>query len=155
MAKDGAFPEKLHHVVPAWVGPGAFFHIRLRVARDFTGSLVDPTIARALLLSVSEYHARGNWYCRLILLMPDHLHALLAFEHGGRMSEAIRTFKRGTARFQHIKWQDGYFDHRIRNLDELEKTEIYIRRNPAVKSLCALGENWPWVWASGDTTLAW
>lgn len=155
MPQDGSFPGKLHHAVPDWVEAGSFFHVRIRVALTFNGTLTDPPVAQALLRSASSYHACHRWYCRLFLLMPDHLHALLAFERSSRMSEEIRTFKRATARFQHVTWQDGYFDHRIRTLEELEKTETYIRRNPVAKGLCVGIEDWPWVWASGDTAVAW
>ncbi|MBK8476258.1 MAG: transposase [Opitutaceae bacterium] len=155
LAQDGSFPGKLHHAVPSWVEPGAFFHVRIRVSHSFNSTLTNPAVARALLRSVCDYHTRCCWYCRLILLMPDHLHALLAFEQSSRMSEAIRSFKRAAARFQHVAWQDGYFDHRLRTLKELETTEAYIRRNPVAKSLCAEAEDWPWVWASGDTAVAW
>lgn len=59
-----------------------------------------------------------------------------------------------------MKWQDGYFDHRIRNPAELDEKSEYIRQNPFAKGLCAEAPEWPWmveakdlpeiVWKSGD-----
>jgi REP element-mobilizing transposase RayT len=149
------FPGQLHHEIPQWVLTGAFFHIRMRVARSACMSLTDSSIAEPLLHTVSDYHQRQLWYCHLFLLMPDHLHALLAFPRHEAMSEIVRRFKRAAARCQGIAWQDGYFDHRIRTPAEMEKTADYIRRNPVVKGLCAQPEEWRWVWAAGQVVFLW
>jgi len=79
--------------------------------------------------------------------MPDHLHALLSFPREPGMSVVIRNWKRGTARFQEVSWEDNYFDHRLRNLAEEQKTWWYIRRNPVVKDLCGSEEEWPHWWS--------
>ena len=46
--------------------------------------------------------------------MPDHLHAVLSFARSESMSEVIRAWKRFHTRVNHVIWQDGYFDHRLR-----------------------------------------
>jgi len=46
--------------------------------------------------------------------MPDHLHALLSFARDELMSEVIRDWKRFHARMNHVIWQEGYFNHRLR-----------------------------------------
>ena len=134
---------------------GAFFHIRIRIARSTSVTLTDSSLAEPLMCAAVAYHQRQLWYCHLLLFMPDHLHALLAFPRHEAMSEVVRRFKRASARCQGLKWQDGYFDHRIRNPAELEKTADYIRRNPVVKGLCAQTEAWRWVWAAGRVVLPW
>ncbi len=60
------------------------------------------------------------------------------------MSEVIGMWKKYHHRKNCIKWQDNYFDHRIRNDKELSEKSIYIRQNPVVKGLCSRPEIWPW-----------
>jgi hypothetical protein len=82
MAESGevqAYPQRLYHTIPAWVGAGSFFHIRLRAALENQTSLTNPEIALKLLASVQHYHDRARWHCLVFLLMPDHAHALIAF----------------------------------------------------------------------------
>jgi REP element-mobilizing transposase RayT len=84
----------------------------------------------------------------LFLLMPDHLHAMLAFPREPGMAAVIRDWKRGTARFQDVRWQENFFDHRIRHSREKETTWAYIHRNPVAKGLCQEDELWPYWWSA-------
>ena len=79
--------------------------------------------------------------------MPDHIHAILAFPREPGMSVVMKNWKRGTTRFQHVLWQEGYFDHRLRRDGEAREKWSYIRRNPIVKNLCASEDAWPWWWS--------
>jgi putative transposase len=107
--------RRLHHVTPAWVRPGADFHIRIR---SLGTDLTQPGLARKLLHSAAEYHRRQSWHCHLFLLMPDHLPAMLAFPPERDMSVVIGKWKAWQARSSGVKWQENYFDHRIRNNHE-------------------------------------
>jgi len=89
------FPSKLHHDVPPWVDPNSLFHIRIRLDRD--------------------YDSKFRWRIALFLLMPDHVHALLAFQRDGSMSRIIGDWKHFHARRNRIQWQEGFFDHRLRD----------------------------------------
>jgi len=93
--------------------------------------------------SVRRYHVDGRWWCRLFLLMPDHLHALFVFPGATGMSRTIKDWKSFHARCSGVSWQDGYFDHRIRSPKELDVKYDYIRQNPVVKGLCVKAEDWP------------
>ena len=62
----------------------------------------------------------------------------------------IGDWKRYHAKAAGIRWQDGYFDHRIRDARELELKANYIRQNPVAKELCAAAEQWRWRWAPDD-----
>jgi REP element-mobilizing transposase RayT len=132
--------------MPGWVKCGAVFHVRLRVALDHTPSLTLPPLAKALLEAAQNYHRRQIWFCRLFLLMPDHIHALLAFPEDFAMAKVVDGWKRYAARDLGVQWQTNFFDHRIRNDHELGETWNYILRNPAAKGLCLVDSDWPWVW---------
>ncbi len=142
-----AFKDRLHHRVPSWVPAGSIYHLRIRCERaQLThASLIAPALAPALLESTRFYHTKRRWCCFLFLLMPDHLHALIAFPRQEAMSSVLRDWKSWHRRAHGIAWQDGYFDHRIRNDHEFELKANYIRQNPVAKNLRARAEEWSWV----------
>ena len=143
------FPERLHHTVPHWVELGALFHIRIRLEQDKEQkALIDPPLAGAILGSAKFYEARMRWHMTLFLLMPDHVHAVLSFARDKAMSEIIRDWKRFHRRANHVVWQEGYFDHRLRPDErgtQLSAKLDYIRQNPVAAGLCARTEDWPWI----------
>lgn len=139
--------RRLHHNTPGWVKAGADFHIRIRVARDSEAPLTEPSLANALLASAEFYHSTGRWFSRLFLLMPDHVHALIAFPPESDMRTVIGRWKAWQTRTAGVRWQDNFFDHRIRNQHELQRKAEYIRQNPVVKGLCRNSDEWPWVFS--------
>jgi putative transposase len=141
------FRSRLHHETPGWVETGALFHIRVRVITERSPPLSEPRLAEALIASVQQYHATGRWWCDLILLMPDHLHALLVFPRTEVMSAIVGKWKRGATRLRGVVWQSNYFDHRIRHEAEREEKWRYIRCNPVVKGLCTNEDDWPFWWS--------
>ena len=144
------YPQRLHHGTPGWVKDGALFHVRIRVATGQTVSLTEANLPAELLQAAKRYHELGHWWCELFLLMPDHVHALLRFPRDPGMAVVIGNWKRGTARFQGVKWQKNFFDHRIRDRVEADKKWRYIRLNPVVKQLCAKEEDWPHCWIPNE-----
>ena len=143
------FPSKLHHAVPDWVEPGALFHIRVALDRETQQQqLTEPALAQRLLDSARFYEFRHRWQITLFLLMPDHLHGLLAFARDQSISSVIGDWKHFHARKHGIVWQEGYFDHRLRNDERGEQLSAkinYIRQNPVVARLCANASDWPWM----------
>ena len=67
------------------------------------------------------------------------------------MSDTIGAWKGFLSKKADIRWQDNYFDHRIRSDKELVEKMSYIRCNPVVKGLCKRPEDWPWVLEHQDT----
>ena len=136
------YPNRLYHAIPPWVEDRSVFHIRLRAEKD---SLVEPAErAHGILVSVEQYSNMHKWMHKLAVLMPDHLHALLVFRKDIGMSETVRGWKRFLARKYGITWQDGFFDHRIRNESEYVEKAGYIRMNPVRAGLVHEPEEWPW-----------
>jgi putative transposase len=139
------FGGKLHHAFPSWVRDDAIFHIRIRCDAAQSLPLATPELAKALLDSVIHYESQQRWFARLFLLMPDHIHALLVFPPDESMANVIRSWKRFHARKNDVFWQEGFFDHRLRDHDlQWDHKRDYILRNPVVKGLCANVEDWPW-----------
>lgn len=64
------------------------------------------------------------------------------------MSRMIGDWKHFHAHNNAVRWQEGYFDHRLRDDERGEQLSAkvsYIRQNPVVAGLCAKAEDWPWV----------
>jgi putative transposase len=141
------YPERPHHETPTWVNDGALFHVRMRVAKGQRIELTSHELTSGLLKTVVDHHMAGRWWCELFLLMPDHLHALLRFPRHPGMAVVVRNWKRGAARLQGVRWQDNFFDHRIRSESEARDKWLYIRLNPVVKGLCTSEEDWPHWWS--------
>jgi REP element-mobilizing transposase RayT len=143
------FPSKLHHEVPHWVEAGSLFHICIALDREHEQRpLTDTSLAPALLESVRFYEKAQRWHITLFFLMPDHLHALVSFAKDEAMSKVIGDWKHFHSRKHNIVWQEGYFDHRLRDDERGEQLTAkvdYIRRNPVVAGLCIRAEDWPWI----------
>jgi putative transposase len=143
------FPSKLHHEVPPWVETGACFHIRIAVDREKEQRpLTTVSLAQSLLDSAGFYENKRRWHIALFLIMPDHLHALLSFGRDESMSNVIGDWKHFQTRKHDISWQEGFFDHRLRDDERGEQLAAkisYIRQNPVVAGLCTKAEDWPWV----------
>jgi putative transposase len=147
------FPNRqiLSHDVPHWVEEGSVFFITVNCAERGLDQLTQPKIAAGLLEAARFYQERHLWHIQLILLMPDHFHALMSFPRDSVMADLFKSWKRYTARRLGIAWQDGFFDHRLRNENEVTEKHFYIRQNPVRKGLCEKPDDWPHQmhWANG------
>ncbi|MBI2516984.1 MAG: transposase [Opitutae bacterium] len=134
----------LYHTPPPFVPDGNWFFLTLCCARRGLNQLCSQPTSATLLADAAFYHRTRRWTVHLLLLMPDHLHALVAFPAGTRMSDTIRHWKRLTARRAGVVWQRNYFDHRLRPGENLELKARYIRENPLRAGLVTRAEDWPY-----------
>ena len=141
---------KLYHKPPSWVSAGARFHIRIRTAKAYRASLTDPTLETTIQEAARYYHQQQRWFLYLMVLMPDHLHAVMSFPAEPGMSRTIGMWKHYLHSRVGIEWQENYFDHRLRNDNEFMGKTNYIRMNPVRAGLCASPEDWPWVTTGDD-----
>ena len=109
-------------------------------------------VAQALLASARHYHEAGNWWLRLFLIMPDHIHALMVFPPTKRMRKVVAAWKSYTAKTTGISWQQDFFDHRVRNPSAFYEKELYILNNPVRQGLAKNTEEWPWKFRQQDLT---
>jgi putative transposase len=136
------------HVPPDWVSNDATFFLTINCLQRGVPQLTRGDIPARLLSSISHYHQTKRWWPELVLLMPDHLHALVSFswEPKQGINAVICDWKRFTARTFGIEWQRDYFDHRIRSdADHADKWR-YIRENPVRAGLVESFERWDHVW---------
>ena len=112
---------KLPHTIPQWVVHDSWFFItiKLRAAGQKPTGRADT--GDAVLDAMKFNHERFIWHCRLCLLMPDHLHAIIAFPREPGMATTVKNWKKFVAGKHGVDWQRDFFDHRLRNRRELEE----------------------------------
>ena len=84
------------------------------------------------------------------VVMPDHVHWLFSLAVGD-LSACVRKFKSHSARSinrlvgtQGAIWQAGFFDHRMRDAEDLRAQAMYVIRNPVRAGLVARSVDYPY-----------
>jgi putative transposase len=138
--------RQLPHSVPSWVSDDAVFFITVCCEPRGLNQLCATDKAGALFDTVEFRQRRGDWFVHLLLLMPDHVHALMSFPKGGDMKATLTTWKEFTAKSIPVVWQRGFFDHRLRGSESHREKASYIRMNPVRRGLADSPDAWPYVW---------
>src|ERR1041384_242765 len=129
---------------------GVTYFITICCQRRGVNQLCKPDIAQELFRTAQQYHAAEEWYVELLLLMPDHLHMLIAVSGETSLSKLIRDFKRIATRKQKIEWQRNFFDHRLRHDESETEKYDYICENLVRAGLVRSAEDWPFVFVPVD-----
>ncbi|MEY3773267.1 MAG: hypothetical protein RLZZ129_47 [Verrucomicrobiota bacterium] len=103
-----------------------------------------PDVAETQFAAARHYHESQDWFLRLMLLMPDHLHALIAPAPDLKLHELVGNWKRYVTGQAGIGWQKNFFDHRLRSDESWEEKAAYIRANPVRAGLMRENETWPY-----------
>ena len=141
---------KLPHTIPQWVAEGSWFFITINCVPRRKNQLCRTQIGDAVLAAIKHNHEKLAWHCRLCLLMPDHLHAILAFPREPGMATVIKNWKKYVAGKHGVDWQRDFFDHRLRDHHEVDEKTNYILMNPVRKGLCERAEDWVWIYRPND-----
>jgi putative transposase len=147
---DLAVRKKLPHTIPQSVPDGSWFFITINCVPRGKNQLCRAIVGDAVLAAMKHNHQKCAWHCRLCLLMPDHLHAVLAFPREPGMATAIKNWKKCVAGKHGVDWQRDFFDHRLRDHHEVYEKTSYILMNPVRKGLCERSEDWTWVYRPDD-----
>jgi len=129
----------------------ATFFITICAATRGSDDLVRAGRANSLLDAVMHRHTNGLWWCRVFVVMPDHVHGLIRFpflEHP--MKKVIAEFKRYAARTIGVRWQKDLFDHRLRREESAREKADYILRNPERAGLVDDWRQWPYCFTAPD-----
>jgi putative transposase len=124
---------------------GATYFITICCGDKGRNYLCREKTANEIFKTAAMYDERQLWYLELMLLMPDHLHALIAIDGDTSLSSTIGNFKRATTKFAGIQWQRNFFDHRLRHDESFEEKVAYIRQNPVRAGFAKDEEKWPYV----------
>jgi len=142
--------KTLPHNVPSWVSNGADYFITICTLPRGEDCLCNPDVAIQVRNGFLVYQQMGKWYVHLLLLMPDHLHAIMSFACDPGVKKSISSWKQYLARQAGIKWQRDFFEHRLRPNEGFREKAEYIRQNPVRAGLIASAEEWPYCWSAQD-----
>jgi REP element-mobilizing transposase RayT len=85
------------------------------------------------------------------VLMPGHAHFFVAFPPTGiTLSKWTHSLRSVLGKellrlgFQKPHWQEGFFDHVLRNAESYSDKWQYVRMNPVRAGLCRRPEDWPY-----------
>jgi len=139
--------KKLPHDRPLWLRPeDEIFFITICCRQRVQNQLCRAALNRAIFDSVEFRNEKHVWYAHLVVLMPDHLHALISFPYERPMKQIIADWKRFLATNLNIDWQRDFFDHRLRRDESFVQKADYIRANPVRAGLVSSIEDWPYFW---------
>ena len=143
--------KRLKHGIPFWVNDGEVYFITINCQQRGANSLAQDQTAHAIKNSIQRYTDLHKWWPKLIVLMPDHLHALLSLNTSAHsIKQIVSPWKSYLKKTQEIDWQEGFFEHRIRNQESLEEKAHYLRLNPVRAQLVDQPEQWPYIWNASD-----
>ena len=121
----------------------------------FNTSSRAPLLARAEIHNVfrafaHKAHEKYDIAVGRYVLMPDHAHLFVALPSTGlTLSKWIQSLRSVVGKellrlgFQKPHWQEGFFDHLLRNSESYSEKWEYVRMNPVRAGLCLKPEDWP------------
>jgi REP element-mobilizing transposase RayT len=114
--------------------------------------LTEALRVRAILAEAQAMTADTTWRLRCAVVMPDHVHMLMTLGDRLSLGSAVARLKGKTAAGlacsssgqPPLRWERGYFDHRIRPNDDRVGLFLYVFLNPFRSGLSKRGDRWPW-----------
>jgi len=107
--------------------------------------------ARLFLDALFEYRDQGTFQLYEFVLMPDHIHSLLAPKPTLALERVMQFIKGGYShRFMKETgsrmeiWERGFTNHRIRDVVDYEKHRQYIHFNPVRARMVEAPQDYPY-----------
>ena len=114
---------------------------------DKGGDLTASALAQAVLNEAKVMSSDGTWKLHCAVLMPDHVHLLIALGDRLPLGKTVQRLKAKTAaalRSDGLQWERGFFDRKLRPDDDRLHLFLYIYLNPYRANHCARTKCWPW-----------
>lgn len=112
------------------------------VIKDRKNFFLDESICSLILQDLEFYRKKYEFLLHAYVIMPDHLHLLLSLKENGNISKLMHDFKSHTAQAinrvlkrRGSLWQEGFYDHVIRDEVDFKKRIDYIHNNPFTSGL--------------------
>jgi putative transposase len=138
--------RRLPHAVPPWVCTDQCYLLTICTQPRLRNQLCLPPVAAQLKSSLDAYHGSALWRLHVLVLMPDHLHLLATIPPTTDIQRIVVNWKRFVSRQTRVRWQQGFFEHRLRALEHFEAKREYLRQNPVRARLAVSPEEWPFLY---------
>jgi REP element-mobilizing transposase RayT len=120
--------------------------------RSLGVNLAAEPVATRICDGVLHRQHMGAWHLLCFVVMPDHVHLLVALGERASVSDSVRRFAQFTAsEINRVLgrrgrlWQPGFYEHAVRKaVEKCPALTDYIHQNPVRKGLCEVAEAWPW-----------
>ena len=141
--------KRLPHALPAWVDRSDPFFVTICCKQRGLNSLAHPDVFQTIRRTLRIYEEARKLKLFSLTVMPDHVHLIARWDHGAGLGRTVMAFKGLVAKRHAIRWQQGFFDHRIRSSGELHSKTAYVRANPARAGLVTQASDWPYAFSCG------
>jgi putative transposase len=119
-----------------------FCYFVTSVIKDRQKLLLHEEICALNLKDLEFYRNKYGFLLHGYVIMPDHMHLLLSLKEKGNISKVMRDLKSHTAQMingllkrKGTLWQQGFYDHVIRDERDFRTRINYIHRNPLTSGL--------------------
>jgi putative transposase len=151
MDRNPKYPSRKRIRLPrdAYQGPGLLAMITLGTntgAPVFTSRQFTEACIAELRRTCSDHDAAVLVYC----FMPDHVHLVVRLDGPNNLIDLIRLFKGRTSRLGQDHqiplrfWQPSFYDHLIREDDDLDHYIRYVIENPVVAGIASTVNEYPY-----------
>lgn len=112
---------------------------------------VNLDICRNIILQMKQFDDEGHIETIAWVIMPDHIHWLFELKTDYDLATVVKRFKGRSARKLNLLlgergkfWQHAYYDHALRNDEDIKKVARYIVANPLRAGLVERIEDYPY-----------
>lgn len=133
--------------------PGHIYHLVkcLDTGLNRQVDLTNPAYAEIITGALFQQRGRNGYRLFAFVVMPDHVHWLFTLPEQETLTDTVKRIfgwcamqiNRQLGRKGSL-WQDGYYDHLVREDETLSGLIRYIETNPVRKGLCACSADWLW-----------
>jgi REP element-mobilizing transposase RayT len=135
---------------------GAAYFLTFGTEARRTGLVASP-VAGTIFKEAGAMAIDGTWIVHSAVVLPDHVHLLIALGQRLPLAKAMQRLKAKTSpalRATGLSWERGYFDRQLRPDDDWLSVLLYIYLNPYRAGLVGKHDQWPhyfcreaeWVW---------
>ena len=132
--------------------PGRNYFLTTNLANRGRG-LEESVLTESIRREWQELEADGSWLVRTSVVMPDHVHLLVTLSGRRPLEECVQLFKGRLARDlrqRGLRWQEGFYEHWMRNAEDIAPVFHYVYLNPYRAKLVAEDQTWAGYYCSAD-----
>ena len=140
--------KKIRLPIEAYSEPGSVWHVTM-CAIDRLNSFSNNALAESMCTQVLWYGHRYNVMMHAYCVVPDHLH-LIAQVNDQSLIKMLGAFKSFTTRIwwkqggEGQLWQESFYDHGIRRVEDFDEAVGYLLNNPVRAGLVSDQAEYPW-----------
>jgi len=111
--------------------------------------LANQPVHAAFVSAAETAYSKGATVGRYVI-MPDHVHLFIRIGTNARLGLSVTCLKRSITKCVHEStpglhvWQEGFFDHLIRNAESYAEKWEYVYQNPVRAGLVNDPKEWPY-----------